>query len=197
MVEKGSNLPHPNQTLNLFQSSEEPEEEGPRSIRGFQISKPRDSKELNAGSTGPGKKPSNETDTPRGIPDYRWVQEEDVEPGVAAAWQKPSVTEPNGVVLLNRDFEMFEEVVMYWQEQYPDHLVERIEKVVQEVYGQAMVARIAHSASLTRNKNWGRNAVDQELRSTGSLTMAVLGLVTEDYVITNKLGSLLSKRQSN
>ena len=196
IAEDGQALIHPNQTLNLFQASEEPEEEGPRSIRGLQVHKPRD-KDLNAGLTTPGKDPSKETDTPRGIPDYRWVKEDDVEPGVAAAWQKPSITEPNGVVLLNRDFEMFEEVVKYWQQQYPDHLSEKIEITVQEIYGQAMVARIAHSESLTRNKNWGRQAVEQKLRSPESLTMAVLGLVTEDYVIANKLGALLSKRQSN
>jgi hypothetical protein len=122
------------------------------------------------------------------------VKEDDLEEGAAAAWLKPSAQEPYGTVLLNSDFIVFEEVIKYWQDQYPNHFSEKIRTTVQEVYGQAMVARIAHSESLTRHESWGRKRVEEELRSTSALTMAVLGLITEDKIISMKLATLLSKR---
>ncbi|UJH91679.1 hypothetical protein LZ575_03045 [Antarcticibacterium sp. 1MA-6-2] len=196
LAEEGKEKILPGQTINLFTITEQPGEDKPRSKTSSFTTRQED-KSLNAGFTASGEEKAKETHVPRGIPNYRWVNEEELELGVAAAWEPPNANEPSGVVLLNRGFEMFGEVIRYWQNLYPEHLAEKIEFVVQEIYGQAMVARIAHSESLARNANWGRKAVDNELRSPSSLTMAVLGLVTEDYIIANKLGALLSKRQSS
>ncbi|SDS31403.1 hypothetical protein SAMN04487764_1937 [Gillisia sp. Hel1_33_143] len=182
------------QTLNLFKPSDDDPNSSTKTKKNTALNVPK-AKNTNSGSFDSGKNKANPSNAPRGIPDYRWVREEDVEEGTAAAWLKPSAQEPNGTVLLNSNFQVFEEVVKYWQDKYPDHFEEKVQSTIQDVYGQAMVARIAHSESLTRDKNWGRKRVDEELRSTSSLTMAILGLITEDHIIANKLGALLSKRQ--
>lgn len=117
---------------------------------------------------------------------------------MAAAWCKPSEAEPTGVVQLNKNFGSFVETIEYWQEQYPDHMSDQVERAVHEVYGEAMVARIAHSESLMKDPNWGRKEVEKDLRSTAAMTMAVLGLVSEDQVISSRLsGSLGVKRKKS
>lgn len=131
-----------------------------------------------------------------GLPSCRWTSGDDVEAGFAGAWCPNDPTEPFGVVLLNRAFPAFVEVKQYWREQYPDHLGERVDEVIEEVYGQAMIARIAHSEQFVHDKAWGKARVDAELRSPAAITMAALGLVSEDQVILAKLTGLLGRRRA-
>ena len=135
------------------------------------------------------------SDSAVAIPNYRWVSEADVEPGRAAAWVAPSSADPQGVVLLNRNFTPFVEVLDYWSKLYPEHLAEKVRQVVEQVYGESMVARIAHSESLARNEHWGRKAVDNDLRTPPALTMSALGLINEDTHIAKRLGHLLGGRR--
>jgi hypothetical protein len=132
-----------------------------------------------------------------GLPDFEWttLSNVDEEGRFAAAWCPPSAEKPNGVVQLARDHAVFVELFQFWRDQYPDHVGDQVQSIIERVYGEALVARIAHSEQLVGDKCWGRTAVDNELRSPASLTMAVLGLVSEDHVIRSRLSGLGMRRQ--
>jgi hypothetical protein len=129
-----------------------------------------------------------------GVPDWRWTDESEVEEGAAAAWSAVDPQHLNGVVLLNREFPAFIELKRFWVEQYPDHLADEVVHVIEEVYGEVMVARIAHSEELRTDPRWGSSKVDGELRSTGALTMAALGLLSEDALISSRLAGKLGAK---
>lgn len=132
---------------------------------------------------------------PGGLPSFRWTADDDVESGCAAAWCRSDPAEPAGVVVLSRKFPAFVEVKKYWRDQYADHLGPQIDEVVETVYGEAMVARIAHSEALVHDEKWGRQRVEDELRSPEALTMAALGLVSEDQVIVSRLAAIVGRRK--
>jgi hypothetical protein len=134
-----------------------------------------------------------------GVPEYAWTTLEELSDDdhpAAAAWNPPSASHPSGLVQLARDFSAIVEVKAFWQAQYPDHYADKISEVVEEVYGEAMAGRIAHSERLASDPLWGRSKVDKQLRSTEALTMALLGLVSEDTVISNRLRGLGVKRKA-
>lgn len=133
-----------------------------------------------------------------GLPSWEWTTMSNIDEtmAVAAAWCTPSKEQPNGTVQMARDFPAILEVKDYWRAQYPDHHGDKIDQVVEDVYGEAMVARIAHSESLASHPAWGRTKLENELRSTTALTMAVLGLLSEDYVIAARLAPLLGRRKA-
>jgi hypothetical protein len=111
------------------------------------------------------------------------------------AWYKETKDHPNGVVQIARDFRLFVEVKKYWRDQYPDHLGSQVDQVIEEVYGESMVARIAHSEQLVHDPAWGKPKVE-ELRSQPALTAALLGLFSEDCVIATRLRGLGVRRRS-
>ncbi len=135
--------------------------------------------------------------TKGGLPDMEWTSlaEIDESERYAAVWCTPSKARPCGLVLVARDFATFVEVKQHWRGQYPEHLGERIDAVIEEVYGEAMVARLAHSEQLVTDPKWGRAMVNDKLRSPEALTMAVLGLLSEDYTISQRLKGLGVRRK--
>ena len=48
-----------------------------------------------------------------------------------------------------------------------------------------------------RRKRWGRSQVDVKLRSSEALTMAALGLLTEDHLIQVRLKQLIAVAASS
>lgn len=134
--------------------------------------------------------------TKGGLPDFDWttMAELDNTAAYAAVWNPPSAAQPNGLVQLARDFPAIAEVKKYWRDQFADHHGDQIDSVVEEIYGEVMVARLAHSESLASHPAWGRAKLDADLRSPTALTMAVLGLLSEDHIIGAKLTGLLGKR---
>ena len=131
-----------------------------------------------------------------GVPSYKWTNEEEVEEGTAAVWSPHDVRFSNGVVLLNREFPLFVEAKRYWKDLYPDRMADDIDRVVEEVYGEVMVARIAHSEELCSDPRWGVTKVENDLRSGAALTMAALGLIGEDLLIKNRLVGRLGKTKA-
>jgi hypothetical protein len=122
-----------------------------------------------------------------GVPDWRWTDESEIEPGMAAVWSANDPRHENGVVLLNREFAPFVELREYWRRQYADHVADAVQKCIEEVYGEVMVARVAHSEELRSDPRWGSAKVESELRSPAGLTMASLGLIAEDQLIAGRL----------
>jgi hypothetical protein len=90
---------------------------------------------------------------------------------------------------------MFVELKKHWRDQFPPHLGEEVDGIIEEVYGEAMIARIAHSEQLVHDPKWGKHRVE-ELRSQNALTVAMLGLVAEDQAIATRMGRLGVKRHA-
>lgn len=141
--------------------------------------------------------PARPVATRGGLPAYDWTTMANTdEDGVyPVAWYKETKDHPNGVVQIARDFRLFVEVKKYWRDQYPDHLGAQVDQVIEEVYGESMVARIAHSEQLVHDPAWGKPKVE-ELRSQPALTAALLGLFSEDCVIGTRLRGLGVRRRA-
>ncbi len=122
-----------------------------------------------------------------GVPDWRWTDEYEVEPGMAAVWSPNDPRHENGVVLLNRQFAPFMELREHWKQAYADHLLETVQKCIEEVYGEVMVAKVVHSEELRSDPRWGGAKVESDLRSPIALTMSALGLIAEDQLIAARL----------
>ena len=135
-----------------------------------------------------------------GLPDFQWVDSEVINgegaQKYAAAWSPPSVSNPSGLVQLAKNFPAMAEVRRFWTNQYPDHMAADIEDIISKVYGEVMVARIAHSEQLVRDANWGQAQVDAELRTPAALTMSLLGLMSEDQLIGSRVSGLGLRRSA-
>jgi hypothetical protein len=129
--------------------------------------------------------------TKGGLPSYEWTTMENTdEDGIfPVAWYKETAQYPNGVVQIARNWRMFVELKRHWQERLPPHLAEEVSGIIEEVYGEAMVARIAHSEQLVHDPAWGRHRVET-LRSQEALTASLLGLLSEDQTIATRMGRL-------
>ncbi len=135
--------------------------------------------------------------TKGGLPSYEWTTMANTdEDGIyPVAWYRETAAHPNGVVQIARDWKMFVELKRHWRDQFPPHLGEEVDQIVEEVYGEAMVARIAHSEQLVHDPAWGKHRVE-ELRSQGALTSSMLGLLSEDQAIATRMGRLGVKRRT-
>ena len=63
------------------------------------------------------------------------------------------------------------------KQSYADHLAGEVQRAIEDVYGEVMVARVAHSEELRSDPRWG-----------GAKVMAALGLISEDQFIASRLG---------
>jgi hypothetical protein len=127
-----------------------------------------------------------------GLPDYEITRDENaVEPGMLAAYTRPNTDTPSGLVMIYGEHPVLRHIVETYQAQYAPHLADDVRKVVEEVYGQVAVAKIAHSEEM---RGLVDRAVIDEMRSPNALTMALLGLMAEDCLIRQKL-SVLGKRR--
>lgn len=141
--------------------------------------------------TAPGAVPAAKTNVGGGIPTYELVRSDAVGTGMIAAWAPHHPEHPEGAVLVAIDHPVIEEQVAHWQSQYPPHLEEEVRKEVLAVYGEIAVAKVAHSEQLKRLLP--SPEVESNLRSDGALTMALLGLISEDAVIATRIGGKLGK----
>ena len=136
---------------------------------------------------------ANKEETPGGLPIYRTVGADAVGAGMIAAWQPHDPEHPEGVVLLNVEHPVVASVVAHWQSQYPAHHSEGIARDVQDIYGQVAVAKVAHSEHL--KGILPSPTIEDELRSEQSLTMALLGLMAEDGLISSRIAGKYRRRR--
>tara|TARA_A100001037_G_scaffold270459_1_gene265299 strand:+ start:406 stop:780 length:375 start_codon:yes stop_codon:yes gene_type:complete len=113
---------------------------------------------------------------------------------VLASWQPNAPGNPEGVVLINVEHPVIEAGIIRWQELYPIHHAEAVREVVTQAYGEIAVAKVAHSEQLKALIPSRR--IDDVLRSDESLTMALLGLIAEEAVISVRLRKLGRKKKS-
>jgi hypothetical protein len=84
------------------------------------------------------------------------------------------------------------EAIKYHQEQYPDIYAEEIMHTVKNVYGEVAAAKIAHSQKLAARIP--EQQLDADYRSEKALTVALMGLMAEDTVISQRLGRFGRKK---
>lgn len=150
--------------------------------------------QLNTGSE-PGTKPAARAKVAGGIPYYRAVTATDIgEAGMLAAWAPNDPQHPEGVVLLNVEHPVLARQIDRWQSMYADHHSEAIRDVVIQTYGEIAVAKVAHSEQL--RKILPTATVEKDLRSNAALTMALLGLVAEESVISTRIGGRFGRKRS-
>ena len=94
----------------------------------------------------------------------------------------------------NVDHPVIREEVEHWQSQYPDHHAEGIQQEVLKAYGEIAVAKVAHSEHL--KGVLPTHTVEEQLRSGEAMTMALLGLISEEAVIAPRLGQFGRRRAS-
>jgi hypothetical protein len=115
------------------------------------------------------------------IPDYKWVEELNVEDGLIATYDVARNT-----VFLKLDHPVIQNVITYWQGRYHEQYAASIRQDVLDVYGMHVVARVAHSESLRGLVPEKR--ILEDMRNDSALTMSMLGLVPEDHVLLTRLG---------
>ena len=131
------------------------------------------------------------------LPHYEWVSDtEAFEPGMLAVWQANHPKYPNGVILLNRNHPVIKNVISERCAEHADHQQETVKKIVTQCYGEIAVAKVAHTEYLKPLVNDAK-IVEDEMRSSAALTMALLGLMSEDSLITRRLASALSKKRKS
>lgn len=138
-----------------------------------------------------GSVPATKTKVGGGIPTYELVRGDSVGKGMIAAWAPNHPEHPEGAVLIATDHPVIEEQVAHWQSQYPPHFEEQVRNEVHAVYGEIAVAKVAHSEQL--KQLLPPHEIETGLRSDGALTMALLGLISEDAVISTRIGGKLGK----
>ncbi len=107
-----------------------------------------------------------------------------------AAWSPNELGGPT--VLLNRDADLFEDSIRYFQNMWLPIDADEVEKEVLKCYGDIAVCKIAHSHHL--KKFIPIEVVDLKYRSPEALTLALMGLYAEEAVILRRLQSSIGKR---
>jgi hypothetical protein len=128
-----------------------------------------------------------------GLPDYEITRDENaVEPGMLAAYTRPNRDKPAGLVVIYGEHPVLRHIVETYQAQYAPHLADDVRKLIEEVYGQVAVAKIAHSEEMRGLVD--RAVIDEQFRSPEALTMALLGLMSEDCLIRQRLSKIGKRR---
>ena len=108
----------------------------------------------------------------------------------AATWIAPSQMEPRGIVQINRDHPVVEEQAEYWAQRVPDHAAEEALRKVPFILGEIVACNVAHNNRFKSVPGVAEQGVEEQMRSSASLTNVILGLIQTDAVIGPKLGYL-------
>jgi hypothetical protein len=145
--------------------------------------------------TNPGIAPAIATRVSGGIPAYIPVTGDEIEDeGMLATWMPNHPEHPEGAVLVKVDHPVLKAEIEHWQGQYPDHLADQIAGEVVAVYGEMIVAKVAHSEYM--KSLMPSSKVENELRSDAALTMALLGLIGEEAVIAPRVGGKFGRARA-
>jgi hypothetical protein len=133
-----------------------------------------------------------ETDVPADIPRYAFKPKEDFEKEWHLAAFVPDDFE-GPTVFLNKDAEVLLEIVEYHQQLYPEVHAEEVQKTVLTVFGEVAACKVAHSQRLASE------VIEEDLndryRSEEALTLALMGLIAEESLITPRLSHLGPKKK--
>lgn len=126
----------------------------------------------------------------QGVPRWETCGKGDIEKGMLACFLP---NDPRGAtVQINKDHAAMRDQVAHWMAHYPTH-PEEVAEAVYQVYGECAVCAIAHSEDL--KKFISDREIKEKIRSPYSLTLALLGLMPHDRLISDRLASRLGKRR--
>jgi hypothetical protein len=146
------------------------------------------------GQPGVGVTPAKKTAVTVGIPDCRWVTADDInDSGMVAAWQKPTPRFPNGCIEIDKGHLVIRSQIEHWQKQYPAAVGKEVEQLVEEAYEEVAIAKVSHLHALTGSVFSEEKR--EEMLSNPALSMALLGLISEDALIAPRTGKLGTKRR--
>lgn len=125
------------------------------------------------------------------VPRYRIGRKEDFEsPQHLALW---APNDPDGpTVFINAASQILEEVIQYHQNQYPDIYAEEVAKVILGAYGEVAACKIAHSNKLLQSVS--TEMLNRDYRSEPALTLALMGLLAEESLISQRLAKFRRKK---
>ena len=133
-----------------------------------------------------------ERKAPVDVPKFDFATKDEFQkPWHLALW---APNHPDGPkVLINLDAEVLHAEIRYYQEQYPDHHAEMIAQTVRRVFGEIAVCKVAHSQKLVGTVP--KEELDTYYRSEPALTVALMGLLAEEAVITQRLAVKLGRKK--
>jgi hypothetical protein len=114
--------------------------------------------------------------------------------GHLAAWQPNDPEHPEGVVLINIEHPVLEAEVERWTSMYAPSQAEQVASEVRQAYGELAVAKVAHSEQLAAILP--RDVIEADLRSGAAMTMALLGLMGADAMLSNRLKFRVGRRRT-
>jgi Histidine kinase-, DNA gyrase B-, and HSP90-like ATPase len=129
---------------------------------------------------------------PGGLPGFRLVGGEEFDDGILARWAPNDPEHPEGVIFINADHLVIEELSKYWGDRYPT--APPLKWDIAHVYGQVAVAKIAHSEQMKRLISVDK--VEDEMRTDLALTMSLLGLYSEDSLIRSFLSGKYGRQKA-
>ena len=80
----------------------------------------------------------------------------------------------------------------YHQDQYAEVFAEEVQKTVMSVFGEVAVAKVAHSQKL--RKLVSDEELRDDYRNEKVLTVALMGLLAEESLISQRLGKFGRKK---
>lgn len=138
-----------------------------------------------------GDSPGHIQEEPVDVPRFDFQKADAFEkPWHLAIWQP---NDPEGpTVYINVESGILQDVVEYHQEQYPEIYHEEVAKIVRQVFGEVAACKVAHSQKLATEVP--EQELDDKYRSEAALTVALMGLMAEESLISQRLGRLGKKR---
>ena len=125
-----------------------------------------------------------EAAAPVDVPRYRYRPKDEFEKDWHLAMWVPN--DPEGpTVVLNQDAPILLEAIKFHQDQYPDVYAAEVMGIVHKAYGEIAVAKIAHSQKLRVSIT--EQELDLMYRSEQALTLALMGLLAEEAVISQRI----------
>lgn len=134
-----------------------------------------------------------EQNVPVDLPHWRKAKGEDFQKPWHLAAYSPHT--PGGpAVLINVESKILQDIVTDHQKNYADHLGDEVAKIVIAVFGEVAVAKVAHAQALTFEMS--EQEVDANYRTEEALTLALMGLIAEESLISQRLGKLGRKTKA-
>tara|TARA_Y100000588_G_C14104254_1_gene860211 strand:- start:177 stop:1208 length:1032 start_codon:yes stop_codon:yes gene_type:complete len=142
-------------------------------------------------ATPDGPEQARKSNLPADIPRYRYAPKSDFEQDWHLATWCP--LDPDGpTVLLNQDAPILQESIEFHTAKYAEVFAEDVGKTIMKTYGEIAVAKIAHSQRLI--KDISSQQLDQTYRSEEALTIALMGLMAEEALISRRLQTVATQK---
>lgn len=144
-------------------------------------------KKANPGGDHNGQKREIPVDVPR----YAFKGAEDFEePWHLAMWSPRDQDGPT--VYINKQSGILQDIIEHHQEQYPEIYQEEVAEIVRSVFGEVASCKVAHAQKLSSEIS--EEAIDADYRNEKALTIALMGLIAEESLISPRLGRLGRKK---